>query len=244
MKERLQKIMSRAGIASRRKAEALILSGAVTVGGKTITELGAKFDADKDDIRVNGKKIFTQTPREYFLLNKPKNFVSTAKDERGRKTVLDLLPPTRGLYPVGRLDRDTEGLLLVTNDGTLANGLMHPRFCVEKTYVARITGAPTPESLATLRRGVLLDGRMMAEAKVRVVTLGETESVVEIVIHEGRNREVRRMFAALGHEVISLKRTRYAFLTLDGVKRGQSRALSPDEVKKLYSLINEQRKKL
>ena len=243
MQERLQKILAQAGVASRRNAEKLILAGRVNVNGTCVRELGAKFDAAKVKITVDGKPLAARERHVYFLLNKPKGYLSTAKDERGRRTVLDLLPEVKErVYPVGRLDNNTEGLLLITNDGTLMNGLLHPRFEVEKTYHAGVTGQLTEEKLQMLRDGLLLEDGMTAPAKVSLLPereLSERErgfTRVSIAIHEGRNRQVRRMFASVGCDVKALKRVRFADLTLKGVARGHHRTLTQEEVSRLYRL--------
>lgn len=237
MQERLQKIISRAGIASRRAAEELIRKGRVKVDGQVITELGSKFDPASCAICVDDCKIEAAKTHVYFLLNKPKGYLSTVRDERGRRTVLDLLPEVKErIYPVGRLDNNTEGLLLLTNDGELMNGLLHPKFEVEKTYVARVAGEVDETMLDRLRKGICLEDGMTAPAKVKLLhTLGG-ESRVEIVIHEGRNRQVRRMFAAIGFPVRALKRVKFAGLDLQGVKRGQHRALTQQELQSLCRL--------
>ena len=239
MEERLQKIISRAGIASRRKAEEMIAAGRVTVDGTVVREPGTKADAASVRIAVDGKLLPREEQRVYFLLNKPKGYVSTAADERGRRTVLDLIPVKKTrIYPVGRLDQNTEGLLLLTNDGTLTQALLHPRFLVHKTYRAKVAGDLTPEALKKLRGGVeLADGRT-APAEVRVYgTTDKGLNEVDVTLHEGRNRQVRRMFEAVGCDVRSLKRTRFAQLTLDGVKRGAYRSLTKAEVRELYRLV-------
>ena len=239
MEERLQKIISRAGIASRRKAEEMIAAGRVTVDGTVVREPGTKADAASVRIAVDGKLLPREEQRVYFLLNKPKGYVSTAADERGRRTVLDLIPVKKTrIYPVGRLDQNTEGLLLLTNDGTLTQALLHPRFLVHKTYRAKVAGDLTPEALKKLRGGVeLADGRT-APAEVRVYgTTDKGLNEVEVTLHEGRNRQVRRMFEAVGCDVRSLKRTRFAQLTLDGVKRGAYRSLTKAEVRELYRIV-------
>ena len=239
MEERLRKIISRAGIASRRKAEEMIAAGRVTVDGTVVREPGTKADAASVRIAVDGKLLPREEQRVYFLLNKPKGYVSTAADERDRRTVLDLIPVKKTrIYPVGRLDQNTEGLLLLTNDGTLTQALLHPRFLVHKTYRAKVAGDLTPEALKKLRGGVeLADGRT-APAEVRVYgTTDKGLNEVEVTLHEGRNRQVRRMFEAVGCDVRSLKRTRFAQLTLDGVKRGAYRSLTKAEVRELYRLV-------
>jgi len=237
MAERLQKIIAQAGIASRRAAEGLILAGRVSVDGVTITELGGKYDSGSQRICVDGKPLTLSETKVYFLLNKPKGYLSTAKDERGRRTVLDLLPEVRErVYPLGRLDNNTEGLLLISNDGTLMNGLLHPRYKVNKTYVARVTPAPSEKALDKLRQGINLEDGLTAPAEVHLLETGAAEAKVEITIHEGRNRQVRRMFAAIGADVRALKRVKFAGLTLAGVKRGKYRPLTAAEVKELYQI--------
>ncbi len=237
MEERLQKIISRAGIASRRAAEKIILEGRVTVEGEAVTELGRKCDPDRQVVCVDGRRIGGAERHVYFLLNKPKGYLSTASDEHGRRTVLELLPEVEErVYPVGRLDNNTEGLLLITNDGALMNGLLHPRYEVEKTYVAKVAGNLSEELLDRLRHGVLLEDGMTAPAKVRLLEQGAGISRVELRIHEGRNRQVRRMFSAIGCEVKALKRMAFAGLDLKGVGRGKHRELTAEEVAGLYEL--------
>ena len=237
--ERLQKIISQAGVASRRAAEKMIEEGRVTVDG-VVAEIGAQADASQT-ICVDGKPLRRPQARVYFLLNKPKGYISTAKDERGRKTVLDLLPEVKErVYPVGRLDGGTEGLLLLTNDGELMNGLLHPAREVWKTYVAQVEGRPTRQELQTLKNGVTLEDGVTAPARVRVLDWDDRKgrTKLEISIHEGKNRQVRRMCETVGHPVYALKRTEFAGLSLSGVKRGEYRALSEDEVAYLYALAN------
>ena len=237
MAERLQKIIARAGIASRRAAEGLILAGRVTVDGRVITELGGKFDSSRHEICVDGKPLNFAEKKVYYLLNKPKGYLSTAKDERGRRTVLDLLPEVNErVYPLGRLDNNTEGLLLISNDGDLMNGLLHPRYKVNKTYVARVAGVPSEKNLDKLRQGITLEDGMTAPAVVKMLETSDSEAKVEITIHEGRNRQVRRMFAAIGCDVRALKRVKFAGLTLKGVKRGHYRPLTDEEITELYKI--------
>ena len=225
--ERLQKLISRAGIASRREAEKIILAGRVTVDGKVTTELGAKADPAQNKIRVDGKLLHFDAEKIYLLLNKPRGYVSTAKDERGRPTVLDLVKeiPAR-VYPVGRLDLNSEGLLLLTNDGELTNALIHPSFKVDKTYRVKVTGAVTEENLDKLRAGIELEDGLTAPAEISRLSA----DIVEITIHEGRNRQVRRMFAAVGCDVKRLRRIKFAGLTLKGVGVGKFRRLTAAEV--------------
>lgn len=235
--ERLQKILSRAGIASRRAAEQMILEGRVKVDGKIITELGRKFDITTDKISVDDESISCNMNKVYILLNKPKNVISTAKDDRGRRTVIDLITDVdERIYPVGRLDFDTEGLLLLTNDGELMNGLLHPKFQINKTYLAKITGVVTEDKLNKLREGIQLDDGMTAPAIVRLIGKSSTEAKIEITIHEGRNRQVRRMFSAIGCEIKKLKRIRFANLTIHNLEIGKYRKLSEVEIEKLYKM--------
>ena len=237
--ERLQKLISRAGISSRREAEKIILEGRVTVDGKIISELGAKAEPNLNKICVDGKILTFDVEKIYLLLNKPKNFLSTVKDDRGRRTVLDLTKEISAkIYPVGRLDFDSEGLILLTNDGELTNALLHPKFKIEKTYRAKILGNLTEEKIKKLRAGVELEDGLTAPAEVSVINLEKNSATVEITIHEGKNRQVRRMFAAVGCEVKNLTRIKFAGLTLQGVECGKFRRLTQDEVKKLYALLN------
>ncbi|MBR3623129.1 MAG: rRNA pseudouridine synthase [Selenomonadaceae bacterium] len=230
MKERLAKILANAGVASRRRSEELIAAGKITVNGK-VAAVGEKFDADVDEIYVDGRKLTFEEEKVYYLLNKPKGYISTAKDERNRKTVVSLLPQDCRIYPIGRLDNNTEGLLLLTNDGELTNFLIHPKYEVEKTYVAKVAGEITEDKLKILREGVALEDGVTAPAKVRIL---EETGKLELTIHEGKNREVRRMLAAVGLDVLALKRTHFAGLTLKGVARGKYRKLTNEEVRALY----------
>lgn len=237
MAERLQKVIAHAGVASRRKAEELIASGEVTVNGKIVVELGTKV-TDQDKIEVSGVPI-KEERKHTFLLYKPRGVVSTATDDKGRKTVTDLLAnePYR-LYPIGRLDYDTSGALLMTNDGELANLLMHPKNEVEKNYTAKVQGILSNDDLKQLRRGVLIDKKKTAPAKVLVVSTDKEKntSIVSLIIHEGRYHQVKKMFEKIKHPVIKLSRERYAFLDLTSLMAGQYRELSGEEVVKLKEL--------
>ena len=226
--ERLQKLIARAGICSRRAAEDLIAAGRVTVDGKIVRELGAKADPSQNKIRVDGKLLTFGAEKIYLLMNKPRGYVSTVKDDRGRRTVLELLGEdfSERVYPVGRLDLNSEGLLLLTNDGDLTNALIHPRYEIPKTYRARVTGTVTEDKLDKLRAGVELEDGLTLPAEVYLLDDG----LVEITIREGRNRQVRRMFASIGCDVKRLRRVKFAGLTLDGLKVGQVRSLSAAEV--------------
>ena len=235
--ERLQKIIALNGYCSRRKAEKLIVDGKVLVNGSLVTELGTKVKTT-DEIIVEGVVLDNKKNFEYYLLNKPREVISAAFDDKGRVTVVDIVKTNARIYPVGRLDYDTTGLILLTNDGEFANMLMHPSFEVEKTYVAKVKGIVTGYEVKKLRQGIVIDNYKTAPAKVKLKSIDKKEkrSILEITIHEGHNQQVRKMFESLGHEVIKLKRERYAFLTLDGVKTGEYRPLTIKEVKRLYSL--------
>jgi 23S rRNA pseudouridine2605 synthase len=235
--ERLQKVIAHAGFASRRKAEQLIIDGQVKVNGKTVKELGLKVSSS-DRVEVNGIPVEREQP-VYFLFYKPRGVISSVKDDKGRKVVTDYLPEIKQrVYPVGRLDYDTSGLILLTNDGEFANSLMHPKSEIEKVYVAKIKGIPAREKVRSLERGVQLEDGKTAPAKVKVISIDKKKqtAIIEITIHEGRNRQVRRMFDAIGHPVLKLKREKYGFLTLQGLSVGDMRELSPHEVKQLRTL--------
>ena len=237
--ERLQKIISKAGAASRREAERLILAGRVTLNGRVVTELGTQADGEQDVIAIDGVSISAPMLKLYFLLNKPKRCISAVKDDRGRRTVIDLLPEVEEyIYPVGRLDYDTEGLLLLTNDGDLMNGLLHPRYEIEKTYIAKAQGMVTGEDIKKLCRGIMLEDGMTAPARAKLLERADNGSWcrVQLTIHEGRNRQVRRMLQALGHRVQELKRVAFAGLTLEGVPRGGYRSLTGEEVARLKKI--------
>lgn len=237
MKERLQKVIAQAGIASRRKAEAMIAAGRVRVDGKIVTKLGTKVETFSN-ITVDGQAIERESLHTY-LFYKPRGVVSTVKDEKKRKTVVSYFKdiPYR-LYPVGRLDYDTSGLLLMTNDGELANLLMHPRHKVPKVYVARIQGQLTKDEIQKLTAGIKLKDFQSAPAKVKVLKKERSKQrqIVQLTIHEGHYHEVKRMFAAAGHRVDKLAREKYAFLTLEHLSAGQFRELSRAEVDKLKQL--------
>jgi 23S rRNA pseudouridine2605 synthase len=233
---RLQKIISQAGIASRRAAEQLIADGRVTVNGETVRTMGTKADPARDDIRVDGRRIKSAERLRYILLNKPAGYVTTRSDPQRRRTVIDLLEDVKEyIYPVGRLDYDTQGLLLLTNDGDLAAKLTHPRHEVERAYEARVAGMPDDAALDRLRRGISLDGHRTLPADVLLVNKGRRDQhgVLRITIREGRNRQVRRMLEAVGHPVESLRRIRFGPLNVRGLKPGEWRELSADEVEKL-----------
>ena len=243
--ERLQKIISAAGVASRRQAEAMILAGRVTVNGKVVDELGAKADWQTDRIELDGAPLL-RAATVYLLLNKPYGVITSLSDPQGRKTVADLVEVagiSDRVYPVGRLDYDTEGLLLLTNDGELTQGLSHPKFEVEKEYMVDVEEKPAPAMLERLEQGIQLADGVTARAKTGVPVLAENGFWrFSIVIHEGRNRQVRRMVEAVGLVVRRLRRVRYAFLTLDGVATGRLRQLTAAEVTRLQELTRIERK--
>lgn len=234
MEERLQKILSRAGIASRREAERMITAGRVAVDGTVVTELGAKADPGRNRITVDGKPVSLEEKRLYVLLNKPVGYVTTMKDPEGRPIVTDLLKGvgTR-VFPVGRLDYNTEGLLLLTNDGEWANRLAHPRHEVDKEYLVRVRGSVSKEQISRLAAGVELEDGKTAPAVVKLVRESDNNTWISVTIHEGRYRQVRRMCEAASLSVIRLRRVRYGSLALGDLKPGEYRLLTPAEVKEL-----------
>lgn len=236
--ERLQKILAQAGIASRRKCEDLIVAGKVEVNGEVVTTLGTKADPDQDIITVSGRPIRNEK-KVYLVMNKPKGVITSASDPEGRKIVSDYLRDIKErVYPVGRLDYDTEGLLLLTNDGEFANLLTHPKHHVPKTYMATVKGVPHGSELDKLKAGIMLDDGMTAPADVEYKDIDtvKNEATISITIHEGRNRQVRRMFEAISHPVIKLKRISFGDLLLQNLKRGLFRHLTKDEVEDLIKL--------
>lgn len=234
--ERLQKVIAQAGISSRRKAEELILQGQVKVNGVVVTELGTKV-SDKDQIEVNNQLI-EKEKKEYYLLNKPRGVVTTTADDKNRKTVVDLIPTDARIYPVGRLDYDTTGVLLLTNDGDFANILMHPTSNVDKVYMAKLEGIIKGEQINQLKDGVDLDGEIVKASRVKLKKVDpKTNScMVQITIHEGKNHQVKRMFEKVGFQVAKLKREKEAFFDLKDLQSGEFRKLTPKEVSKVYGL--------
>ena len=230
---RLQKIIADAGITSRRKAEALILEGRVTVNGQVVTELGSKADPARDHVKVNGKLLRRAETFHYILLNKPVGYLSTVSDPQQRPTVMELVKGIRDrIYPVGRLDYNSSGIMILTNDGELANLLMSRAAAIPRTYQAKLEGQPRPEDLQKLRSGITLDGERTAPAEVRLVIQRE-KPWYEITLTEGRNHQVRRMFERIGQPVVKLKRVRIAFLTDEGIALGSFRHLTPAEIERL-----------
>lgn len=230
---RLQKYLAAAGVASRRKCEEVISQGRVTVNGTVVTELGTKVQ-ETDDILVDGKSVEIEEQKVYIMLNKPVGYITSAKDQFARKTVLDLIEGvSERIYPVGRLDYDTSGLLILTNDGDLAFRLTHPGHEVKKVYEAKVTGKITEDNILSFSRGIVIDGTPASPARLSVLDEMKDRSLVEIEIHEGRNRQVRKMCELIGHPVISLKRTTIAGLSLGSLPEGQWRHLIQSEVNDL-----------
>ena len=234
--ERLQKVIANSGFCSRRKAEEYILAGKVKVNGVVVKELGTKVKKD-DEITILNQDLIREE-KEYFLLYKPEKTISSVLDDKGRTTVVSLIPSKKRIYPVGRLDYDTTGLLLLTNDGELTNILTHPSHEVEKIYRAKIQGILTVSEIQQIKKELSIDGRKVVPTYFKVVRTNfeNKTSIVRLGIVEGRNHIVKRLFASLDHKVIELKRESYAFLTLEGLKKGEARPLTIKEVKKLYSL--------
>lgn len=237
---RLNKFLALAGVGSRRKNDELILSGVVRVNGAVVSDLGVKIDPSRDRISVAGKPVAIEQKKVYILLNKPKDCITTAKDERDRTTVLDYVRTAERIYPVGRLDRNTTGVLLLTNDGELAHSLMHPSFEIERVYHVGLDQACTDAEIAKLRRGVRLEDGMARARRVAIVSGSRRQELV-LTLSEGRNREVRRLMESLGKRVKKLDRIAYAGLTTEGLARGKWRKLHPSEVESLKRLSQKER---
>ncbi len=233
--ERIAKVISNSGYCSRRKAEELINQGKVMVNGELVKELGTKVDGN-DIITISGKTI-KREEKEYYLLYKPSGVVTTTSDEKNRKTVVDLIETDKRIYPVGRLDYDTTGVLLLTNDGELTNRLIHPKNQIDKTYIAKVKGIVTGKEVKILENGVIIDGFKTSKAKVKVKKIDKIKdnSIVSITIHEGKNHQVKKMFESINHEVIKLKRESFSFLNVKGMNAGEYRKLTIKEVKRLYN---------
>jgi 23S rRNA pseudouridine2605 synthase len=243
--ERLQKILSRAGIASRRAAERLMLEGRVTVNGETARELGTKADPAHDDVRVDGRRVKSPERHRYLLLNKPRGYVTTRSDPQRRPTVVDLIRGVKEyVYPVGRLDFDSEGLLLLTNDGDLAARLMHPRHGVARVYEARVLGVPDQRDLDRLTRGVVIDGRRTEPAEVRLLPRRRDDghATLAVTIREGRNRQVRNMCDAIGHPVVELRRVAIGPIRDARLRAGQWRDLTEQEIERLRAAAAQTRR--
>lgn len=227
---RLNKFLSGAGIASRRKCDILITEGKIQVNGKVVTELGITINEKKDKVTYLGQEVKLPTSFVYIKLNKPKGYACTASDEKGRKTIYDLIDFEERLFSVGRLDYDTEGLIILTNDGDFANKVMHPKYDIEKEYQVTMEGQILESELAVMRKGVVVDGEKMPPAKIKVIELKKETTKLSVVIHEGQNRQVRRMFEAIGKSIKLLKRVRIGGVKLGGLSRGEFRDLTEDEL--------------
>lgn len=232
--ERLQKFMARHGIASRRACEEIITSGRVKVNGKQVTELGMVIDPARDKVEVDGRILKRAEQARYILIYKPRGYISSVSDPQGRKKVTDLIPDIKErLYPVGRLDYSSEGLMLLTNDGELAYQLTHPSYNMSKTYRVRVKGIPSNREIEQLSKGIYLDNYLTKPATFRFIDIREGNALFEITIHEGRNRQIRRMFEKIGYEVIRLKRIKIGDLSLGNLKAGEYRHLLPSEIMRL-----------
>jgi pseudouridine synthase len=229
---RLQKFMAMAGVASRRQSEKLIEEGKVKVNGHVVKEMGTKIDEKRDTIHVQGKRVFINEDKLYYMLNKPRGYVSTVNDEKNRKTIMELVPDEERLYPVGRLDQNTSGILLLTNDGDLTYRLTHPKHEVTKKYVIKVKPIPSKEKLSELRKGGDIGVYTIASCEIRLRRFDEEENTgtYEVTISEGKNRQVRNMFEYIGCEVVTLKRIAIGELTLKGLRLGKSRKLTPEEI--------------
>ncbi len=235
MEIRLQKILAQAGVCSRRKAAEYIAEGRVSVDGKVVTDKGLKFDPAHNEIFFNAKPLPPPEEKIYLLLNKPKGYVTTLDDPQGRPIVTSLLTDiAHRVYPVGRLDYDTEGALLLTNDGDLTQSILHPSYEVNKTYLAVVAGSPGMANLRRLEKGIDLEGQMTAPARLRIISSAGQTTTIEITIHEGRKRQVRKMFEAIGHWVVSLKRIAYGGLKLGSLPRGKYRFLTKKDLKLIF----------
>lgn len=241
--ERIQKLIAQSGLCSRRKAEKLITGGRVKVNGRTVQALGEKA-SPSDTITVDGHPI-SYEDKVYYLLYKPEGYVSTVKDEKGRKTVKDLVPSSKRIYPVGRLDYDSSGVLLMTNDGDLTAALTHPRYNIEKEYEVTVNGFLRKETSRKIRRGITLEGQMTKPTKIRKVKYNKQKqrTKLNLVITEGKYHHIKKMFEHFDHEVLKLKRIRFAFLTLDDLSRGGHRRVKIHELKKLRVLIDRERRR-
>jgi 23S rRNA pseudouridine2605 synthase len=241
--ERLQKILAHAGVASRRKSEALIQQGRVSVNGEIVRQLGTKADPSRDDIRVDGRRIQVKAEHLYAMLNKPRGVLSTMEDSRGRKALNDLVEVPARVYPVGRLDAASEGLILLTDDGELADLLTHPRYQHEKEYRVLVNGRPSAKTLEAWQRGVMLEGKLTAPAQVDVVGHEKNGTLLRVTIREGRKRQIREVASLLGHPVQALLRVRLGPLKLGALQTGQWRHLTAGEVRELDALKRAQRRR-
>lgn len=246
MEERLQKYMARCGIASRRKCEEIILEGKIKVNGTVITEVGTKINPEKDIVEYNNEIIKVEEKKIYIMLNKPEGYITSVKDEKGRKTILDIVNVEERIYPIGRLDYDSSGLLILTNDGSIYNNIIHPRVSIKKNYIAVCKGKFSESDIKRFKKGIDIGGYVTAEADIEIISeekrfnkkkkCDEILSTVEISIHEGKNRQIRRMCSSLNHEVISLKRVSIGNIKLGYLKKGQWRELTESELNYIKNL--------
>lgn len=236
MEERLQKYMARCGVASRRKCEEIILGGKVKVNDKIIDSLGTKVNSEIDVVTINNQIIKPEENKVYIMLNKPEGYVTTNKDEKNRKTILDIVKVNERIYPIGRLDYDSSGLLLLTNDGDIYNQIIHPRVNLNKEYIALVKGIFTEEEMKKFRLGVDIGDYKTSNCEINILEKYTNSCKVKIIIHEGKNRQIRRMCSAFNHEVVSLKRERIGNLNLKSLKKGEWRYLTEEEVKYIKSL--------
>lgn len=234
MECRLQKYLAECGVASRRKAEELILAGKIKVNGEVVTELGTKINPSRDKVMYNNQIVKVEKRKVYILLNKPAGYISAAKDQFDNPSILHLVNDIKErLYPVGRLDKDTTGAIILTNDGDFSYKLTHPKHEVSKTYIAEVEGVPTAEEMRTFAKGVYIDGKKTYPAKIRIVKETKKNSILEIIIHEGRNRQVKKMCEEIGHKVVTLHRQAIGKIVIDGVKEGKYRHLTQKEINDL-----------
>ncbi|MGL4569598.1 MAG: pseudouridine synthase [Clostridium sp.] len=236
MEERLQKYMARCGVASRRKCETLITNGKVKVNGEIVLELGVKVKANIDKVEYDGKEILPEENKVYILLNKPEGYITSLSDEKGRKTILDLVNVKERIFPIGRLDYDSSGLLLLTNDGDIYNKIIHPRVKISKRYVAVVKGRFSDDEIKKFSEGIDIGGYITAPCEIKEISYDNKISTVEVSIHEGKNRQVRKMCSAFNHDVLSLKRISVGDITLGYVKRGEYRNLTDTELNYIKSL--------
>ncbi len=238
MEVRLQKYLASAGVASRRKSEELILDGRVSVNGKIVTELGTKIETNRDKVTVDDELVKTENRKRYILLNKPEGYISASKDQYDNLSVLHLIDGIKErMFTVGRLDKDTTGALLLTNDGDFANKVMHPKYKINKTYIAEVNGKPTPEEMNSFAKGLLIDGQKTAPAKIRIVKEKSKTSILEIIIHEGKNHQVKNMCEAIGHKVVKLQRYAIGNLTIEHIKEGHYKEYDLKELKKHLKIM-------
>lgn len=233
MEVRLQKYLADAGIASRRKAEELILEDRVKVNGKVVNTLGTKINTDRDKVEFNGELVKKVKKKVYILLNKPEGYISASKDQFDNPSVLKLIDIKERIFPVGRLDKDTTGALILTNDGDFSYRLTHPKHEVNKVYIAEVEGVPTANEMQMFMKGVIIDGKKTYPSKIRILKETKKNSIVEIIIHEGRNRQVKKMCKEIGHEVISLERYAIDNITIDKLLKGKWRYLTDKEIERL-----------